>query len=44
MEDYNKDTKHFVINQLKWIGIYMGIGLVIAALLPFILLLHWEFS
>lgn len=35
MEDSNNDTKHFVINQLKWIGIYMGIGLVIAALLPF---------
>ena len=31
MEVYNNDTEHFDINELKWIGIYTLIGLVIAA-------------
>jgi hypothetical protein len=34
-DNYNNDTKHFIMYQLKWIGIYMGIGLVLAVLLPF---------
>jgi hypothetical protein len=37
MEDYNHDTKHLVINQQNWTGIYMGIGLDVAGLLPFYL-------
>jgi hypothetical protein len=31
----NDDTKRFIIYQLKWFGIYMGIAFVIAILLPF---------
>lgn len=33
--NYNNDARHFIIYQLMWIGIYTGIGLVLAILLPF---------
>jgi hypothetical protein len=29
------DTKRFIINRLKWLGLYLGIGLVLVILLPF---------
>jgi hypothetical protein len=35
MNGNNDDTKHFIIYQLKWLVIYMGIAFVIAILLPF---------
>ena len=29
------DTKRFLIDRLKWFGLYMGIGLILIILLPF---------
>jgi hypothetical protein len=29
------DTKRFIINRLKWLGIYMTIGFILLILLPF---------
>src|ERR687891_1284122 len=29
------DTKHFIIHRLKWLGLYMGISLILLYLLPF---------
>jgi hypothetical protein len=29
------DTKRFIIDRLKWLGIYLSIGLVLVFLLPF---------
>jgi hypothetical protein len=29
------DTKRFIIRRLKWLGIYMGISLILLYLLPF---------
>ena len=31
----DSDTKHFIINRLKWLGLYFGIGLILVLLLPF---------
>jgi hypothetical protein len=29
------DTKRFIIYRLKWLGLYLGVGLVLVFLLPF---------
>ena len=29
------DTKRFIINRLKWLGLYLGIGIVLVLLLHF---------
>jgi hypothetical protein len=29
------DTKRFLIDRLKWFGLYLGIGLILIILLPF---------
>jgi hypothetical protein len=29
------DTKRFIIDRLKWLGLYFGIGLILVLLLPF---------
>jgi hypothetical protein len=31
----DSDAKRFIINRLKWLGLYFGIGLVLVLLLPF---------
>ena len=30
----DNDTKHFLIRRLKWVGLYLGISLILVALLP----------
>jgi hypothetical protein len=31
----DNETRRFVIHQLKWLGLYFGVGLILVLLLPF---------
>jgi hypothetical protein len=33
--NFDDNTKRFIIHRLKWLGIYMGISLILLYLLPF---------
>jgi hypothetical protein len=33
--NWDNDTKRFIIDRLKWLGIFMGIGIILVFLLPF---------